>query len=53
MYYLSVTGEFGVVYRATVTNWRERAYDVVAVKTLKGKASFYPCSATLICWIIV
>lgn len=29
------SGEFGVVYRATLTNWKEYGQDIVAVKTLK------------------
>lgn len=30
-------GEFGVVYRGTLTDWKEHGRDVVAIKTLKGK----------------
>ena len=29
-------GEFGVVYRGTLTNWKDYFHHVVAVKTLKG-----------------
>lgn len=29
-------GEFGVVYRGTLTDWKEQGRDVVAIKTLKG-----------------
>ena len=28
--------EFGVVYRATIKNWKENVHNVVTVKTLKG-----------------
>ena len=29
-------GEFGVVYRAHLTGWRNTVHELVAVKTLKG-----------------
>ena len=29
-------GEFGVVYRAHLTGWRNTGQELVAVKTLKG-----------------
>ena len=29
-------GEFGVVYRGTLTDWKEHGRDIVAIKTLKG-----------------
>lgn len=32
------TGEFGVVYKAILKDWKEHAYDLVAVKTVKGMA---------------
>ena len=32
-------GEFGVVYRGTLTDWKEHGQDVVAIKTLKGRST--------------
>jgi len=31
------SGKFGVVYRATLSRWKEYEQEVIAVKTLKGK----------------
>ena len=31
-------GEFGIVYRGTLNNWKSYFHHVVAVKTLKGKS---------------
>ena len=32
----SYIGEFGIVYRATLSGWRGKEQELVAVKTLKG-----------------
>lgn len=29
-------GEFGIVYRATLSGWRRNEEELIAVKTLKG-----------------
>ena len=34
-------GEFGVVYRAHLTGWRNTGQELVAVKTLKGMIIYY------------
>lgn len=36
-YYDTHPGEFGVVYKAQLTKWKERQSQLVAVKTLKGE----------------
>ena len=36
-------GEFGVVYRGTLSNWKEHGRDVVAIKTLKGTLANSQC----------
>lgn len=36
LFLLMGLGEFGVVYRATLSGWRGKEQDLIAVKTLKG-----------------
>ena len=35
-FFFTNTGEFGIVYKANLTNWNEIELQKVAVKTLKG-----------------
>ena len=36
MFAIMAVGEFGMVYRGTLDNWKGYFHHVVAVKTLKG-----------------
>ena len=36
-------GEFGIVYRGTLSGWRNTNQDLIAVKTLKGKSHECVC----------
>ena len=38
---LTHSGKFGVVYRATLSRWKEYEQEIIAVKTLKGSGRLW------------
>ena len=45
-FYCFISGEFGVVYQATLNGWEGNYMENVAVKTLKGHTLSKLCSLT-------